>query len=185
MKLDLVQQLGKFDGMEGQPLPVHDWNPSVAGEIDIKIDATGRWFHEGDAFTRDDLMKLFSRILRLDEDGEYYLVTPAEKMKITVEDAPFVALLMEVEGTGEDQVLSFITNAAETVKAGKGFPLRFSVAEDGDVRPYVMIRDGLEALISRNVFYQLMDLLAEEEIEGKKVLGIWSSGVFYQVMDSE
>ena len=93
MKLDLVQQLGKFDGMDGKPLPVREWSPSVTGEIDIKIDSTGRWFHEGDAFTRDDLMKLFSRILRLDDDGKYYLVTPAEKMKIVVEDV--FSLLVE------------------------------------------------------------------------------------------
>jgi hypothetical protein len=181
MSSRLLQQLGKFSGMDAKELPIMEWAPSVVGDMDILIDRAGQWHHEGTAFTRDDLMRLFSRILRID-DGDYYLVTPAEKMRIKVEDAPFIVPLMEVEGEGEDQVIRLITNVGDDVVVSAEHPLRFVVSAEGDVRPYVMVRNGLEAMIGRNVFYSMVDLLREKDIEGVTAQGLWSSGAFFKVM---
>lgn len=181
MSSSLLQQLGKFSGMDAKELPIMEWAPSVVGDMDILIDSTGQWYHEGTAFTRDDLMRLFSRILRID-NGDYYLVTPAEKMRIKVEDAPFIVPLMEIEGEGVDQIIRLITNVGDDVIVGADHPLRFVVSVEGDVRPYVMVRNGLEAMIGRNVFYSMVDLLCEKNIDGIATQGLWSSGIFFKVM---
>jgi uncharacterized protein len=142
--------------------PVQQWQPERVGSIDIRIAADGVWYHEGAPFVRDALVRLFATVLRKDDDG-YYLVTPAEKLKIQVDDAPFVALDMEVRGSGRDAELLFTTNVGDYVVADAEHPL--IVEQRGDEpRPYVHVRDGLHALINRAVFYRLVDqALAEND----------------------
>ena len=138
--------------------PVHLWHPAHCGEIDIVIRANGQWVHEGSPIGREALVRLFSTVLRLDPDG-YHLVTPGEKMRITVEDAPFVAVAVE-RLTGErGPVLRFTTNVGDEVEADVDHPIRVTTdAETGEPRPYVMVRRGLEALIARPVFYELAEM---------------------------
>ena len=156
--------------------PVEEWNPPHCGEIDIRIARDGTWYHEGSPVGRKELVRLFSTILRKDPDG-YHLVTPAEKMNITVEDAPFIAVLLRAEGTGRDQNLVFTTNVGDETVADAGNPIR--VETDPQTRapsPYVHVRRGLEAKIARPVFYQLADLAVPGE---DSVLGVWSGGMFF------
>ncbi len=134
--------------------PVHLWNPAHCGEIDIRIAADGQWFHEGSPIGRQPLVRLFSTVLRKDDDG-FHLVTPGEKLRITVDDAPFVAVGMDQPSPG---VLRFVTNVGDMVEAGPDHPIRVSAGPDGEPRPYVHVRGGLEALIVRPVFYELADL---------------------------
>ena len=154
--------------------PVHLWNPDHCGEIDIVIRRDGRWFHEGSPIARAPLVRLFSTVLRKDPDG-FHLVTPVEKLRITVEDAPFVAVQVDVEGAGADQRLVFETNVGDLTAAGPDHPLRVEVSADGEPRPYVHVRAGLEALIARAVFYELVGLAQEREGE----LGVWSHGAWF------
>jgi hypothetical protein len=140
--------------------PVANWDPSRVGSIDIRIASDGTWHHEGEPIRRQNMVNLFSTVLRKDPDG-YCLVTPAEKLIITVEDAPFVAVDCEARGEAKGQDLVFVTNTGDAVVADDAHPLRVE-DRDGTPRPYVMVRDGLEALIARSVFYRLVDLAAEE-----------------------
>jgi hypothetical protein len=163
--------------------PVHLWDPPLSGEIDIRINRDGTWLHEGSAITRQRLVRLFSTILRRESDGLYYLVTPVEKWRLQVEDAPFVCVLMEDSGLGEQQVLTFTTSVADKVVADAGHPLRFAIdTETEEPSPYVLVRDGLEALLARSVYYRLIDLAVERVVEGENWLGIWSSGVFFKAI---
>ncbi len=165
---------------EGRKLPpVEKWNPAHCGEIDIRIARDGTWFHQGTPIGRRELVRLFSTILRKEADG-FYLVTPAEKMRIRVDDAPFTAVLLEVRGTGRDQRLQFTTNVGDVVTAGKANLLRVEFArETGEPSPYIHIRSGLEARIGRNVFYQLADIAAPGNGEFSDYLGVWSGGQFF------
>ncbi|MBL4867212.1 MAG: DUF1285 domain-containing protein [Pseudomonadales bacterium] len=146
----------------------------------MKITQDGRWFHEGSLIGRPAMVKMFSRILRHDEDNFYYLVTPVEKMRIQVEDAPFVAVELEVQGQGLDQVLSFRTNVGDVAIAGPEHPIRVELdPSTQEPRPYVHIRANLEALIGRSVFYELVGLSEEMEVDGQSVMGVFSGGEFY------
>ena len=136
--------------------PVHLWHPSRTGSIDIRIAADGRWYHEGSVIGRKALVRLFSTVLRRDPDG-YCLVTPAEKLYIEVEDVPFVAIDMEVKGEGENQALLFVTNVEDYVLAGPEHPIE-NRGTAMRPRPYLHVRNGLEALIARPVYYRLGDL---------------------------
>ena len=145
---------------EGLP-PVERWEPDFCGDIDMVIRADGTWVHEGSPIGRKRLVRLFSTVLRRDEDGETYLVTPVEKLRITVEDAPFLAV--EMEAAGDPQVLTFRTNVGDVVEAGPDHPLRFEREEGTDgVKPYLLVRGRLEALVTRAVMYDLMELAEEE-----------------------
>ena len=158
--------------------PVERWNPGHCGDIDIRIARDGTWFHQGSPIGRRELVRLFSTILRRDGD-DYVLVTPAEKMRITVEDAPFLAVLMDVEGEGRDQTLVFTTNVGDVTVAGPDNPIRVEtdpVSEEP--APYVHVRRGLEARIARAVFYQLADLAVPGDA-GE--LGVWSGGAFFPI----
>ena len=156
--------------------PVEQWHPAHCGAIDIRIARDGTWYHEGTPIGRKELMRLFSTVLRKEADG-FYLVTPVEKMKIVVEDAPFVAVLLRAEGAGHDQKLVFTTNVGDETVAGTANPIRVvSDPGTGEPAPYVHVRCGLEAKIARPVFYQLAELA--EPGEGG-VLGVWSGGVFF------
>jgi uncharacterized protein len=155
--------------------PVERWNPAHCGDIDIRIARDGTWFHQGSPIGRKELVRLFSTILRKDGD-DYVLVTPAEKMRITVEDAPFLAVLLDAEGEGADQRLTFVTNVGDETVAGEANPIRVETDPVTlEPAPYVHVRRGLEAKIARAVFYRLVDLAVERD--GR--LGVWSGGVFF------
>jgi len=156
--------------------PVERWHPAHCGDIDIRIARDGTWYHMGSPIGRRELVRLFSTILRKDPDG-YHLVTPAEKMRIAVEDAPFLAVLLRVEGEGLGQRLIFTTNVGDETVAGRDNPIRVETDPHTDEpAPYVHVRRGLEAKIARSVFYQLADMAVEGE-DG--VLGVWSDGAFF------
>jgi uncharacterized protein len=146
------------------PAPVHQWNPPYCGEMDMRIAADGRWYHEGSPIGRLPLVQLFASILRLDPDGHYYLVTPVEKVRIRVDDCPFVAVLLDVDGQGEQQTLRFTLNTEEQVVAGPDHTITVTTAKDGQPHPVLHVRHGLNALISRSVFYQLAAMATPEAI---------------------
>jgi hypothetical protein len=164
----LLKGLDKVEWDEGARAlpPVQRWDPPFRGDIDMRIARDGTWFHEGAPIGRFGLVRLFSGILRRDPDDAYYLVTPAEKVRIRVDDAPFVAVAMEVEGEGAARSLTFRTNVGDTVAADSEHPVRVETdPATGEPSPYVLVRDRLEALIARAVFYDLV-ALAEDDGEG-------------------
>ena len=170
----------KKTGEKGLP-PVHLWEPDYCGDIGMKIARDGQWYYDNSLIGRKKLVRLFSTILRHDKDGEHYLVTPVEKIRIEVEDAPFIATLMQVTGSGQEQVLRFETNVGDFAEAGPDHAMRFEIdAKTGEPSPYVHIRARLEALISRAVFY---DLVALGVVEGDK-FGVWSHGMFFPITDA-
>ena len=177
--LDAIAQAAKQAPGRGLP-PVHLWNPESCGEIDIVIRADGLWLHEKTPIGRPQLVRLFSSVLRKDPDG-YWLVTPVEKLKITVEDAPFVAV--RVDRDGED--LRFLTNVGDEVLAGPENAIRVEVAPDGEPRPYLHVRRGLEALISRPVFYELVEMAEERDTPDGATLGVTSNGAWFPVGPAE
>jgi len=158
-----------------------DWNPHYQGEIDIRIAADGSWFHQQRRFQRASLVKLFASILRR-EDEEYFLVTPAEKLRIEVEDAPFIATLVEsVEADGQ-QAIVFTTNIGERIIADQEHTIRVEIDPDSNApRPYVHVRDGLDALISRSAFYDLLNLAQEHERDGVGYLNVTSLGENFEL----
>lgn len=160
--------------------PVHLWNPTHCGEIDIVIKRDGRWLHEGAVIGREAMVRLFSTILRKDPDG-FHLVTPVEKLKITVEDAPFLAV--RVDRVGGD--LTFLTNVGDEVVAGPEHAIRVEVAPTGEPRPYLHVRRGLEALISRSVFYELVEMAEERVTPQGLTLGVGSDGAWFPVGPAE
>lgn len=174
-RLDDVAAAAKQAPGRGLP-PVHLWNPAHSGVIDIVIKKDGRWLHEGSVIGREALVRLFSTVLRKDPDG-FHLVTPVEKMRITVEDAPFIAVRVDREG--ED--LKFLTNVGDEVVAGPETGIRVEVDEaTGEPRPYLHVRRGLEALITRPVFYELVEMAEERDGE----LGVMSGGIWFPVGDA-
>ena len=157
------------------PPPVHLWNPPFCGDLDMRIARDGTWFYLGTPIGRAGLVRLFSSILKREGDA-YFLVTPVEKVGITVEDAPFVAVDFEVSGEGRDQVLSFVTHVGDRAEAGPEHPIRMPRDDrTGEPSPYVLVRGGLEARISRAVFYELADLAVERDGQ----LGVVSGGAFF------
>ncbi len=157
--------------------PVHLWNPAHCGEIDIVIRKDGLWFHEGSPIGREALVRLFSTVLRKDPDG-FHLVTPVEKMKITVEDAPFIATRVDREG----HALKFLTNVGDEVEAGPENEIRIEMdAATGEPRPYLHVRRGLDALIARPVFYELVEMAQERETPEGPRLGVESNGAWFPV----
>ena len=157
--------------------PVHLWNPAHCGDIDIVIRKDGLWFHEGSPIGREALVRLFSTVLRKDPDG-FHLVTPVEKMRITVEDAPFIAVRVDRDGTS----LKFRTNVGDEVVAGPDNPIRVEAdPATGEPRPYVHVRRGLEARIARPVFYELVEMATEHETPDGPVLAVESDGAVFPV----
>jgi hypothetical protein len=155
--------------------PVHLWNPAVCGDIDIVIRRDGLWLHEKTPIGRQELVRLFSTVLRKDPDG-YWLVTPVEKMRITVEDVPFHAVRVDRDG----DVLRFLTNVDDEVEAGPENRIRVETdPATGEPTPYLHVRRGLEARIDRSVFYELVELAQEREGDHGPELGVVSNGVFF------
>ena len=165
-------------GPEQVPKPVDSWNPTHCGDIGLEILKDGVWRHEGTRITREALIRLFSTILRKDADGETYLVTPVEKVKVRVEDAPFLAIRVDRDGSGRDQTLVFTTNVGDVVAADADHRIRVSFDRvTGEPRPYVLVRGRLEARILRAPFLELADWTVEHE--GRQ--GLWSRGVFFPI----
>lgn len=162
--------------------PVERWNPPYCGEIDMRIAADGTWYYRGSAITREALVRLFASILRREPDGSHVLVTPVEKIGITVEDAPFVAVEVALQGGGSDQVMTFRTNVGDVVPAGPEHPLRFAVERGTDgLKPYLLVRGGLEALATRALALELADIAAEKD----GIAGLWSGGTFFPFPPSQ
>ena len=160
--------------------PVHLWNPAYSGEIDIVIKRDGRWLHEGAVIGREAMVRLFSTILRKDPDG-FWLVTPVEKLRISVEDAPFIAVRVDRDG----DKLRFLTNVGDEVVADADHPIRVEVSADGEPRPYLRVRGGLEALISRAVFYELVEMAEDRDTPEGRRLAIESGGVWFALGPAE
>ena len=157
--------------------PVHLWHPAHCGEIDIVIKKNGLWFHEGTPIGREALVRLFSTVLRKDPDG-FVLVTPVEKLAITVEDAPFVAVRVDRVGAA----LRFLTNVGDVVEAGPDNAIRVTVDPvTGEPRPYVHVRAGLEALIARPVFYELAAMARERDMPEGPTPCVSSNGAWFPV----
>jgi uncharacterized protein len=182
--INVIAQLGQMtantlfsaatslDQRQGLP-PVESWHPAHCGDSDMCIARDGTWFHQGSPIGRKELVRLFSTLLRKDEDG-FVLVTPAEKLSIQVDDVPFIAVGMTVEGEGPAQKLSFTTNLGDESVAGPDHPLRF-VMQEGAPVPYLHVRGKLEARLARAVYYRLIDLAVHED----GALGVWSGGTFF------
>lgn len=156
--------------------PVEKWNPSHCGDSEMRIARDGTWYHQGSPIGRQAMVRLFSTILRREADGGYVLVTPVEKLDIKVEDAPFLAVEMKAEGEGSAARLAFRLNTGDLVTAGPDHPIRFVAQTDDELRPYLHVRGGLEALVARSVYYELAERALAEEHDPP---GIWSNGAFF------
>jgi hypothetical protein len=154
-------------------------SPQDCGDIGLKIARDGTWYYQNSAIGRRPLVKLFASVLRQEKDGRYYLVTPAEKALVHVEDTPFLAVAMEAKGSGKRQRLTFRTNLDETVEAGPEHPLSFRTETTGSFTPFVLVRDRLKARLTRPVYYELVAGAVTETKAGKKELGVWSGGAFF------
>lgn len=178
---ELEQILADIKSSETSMAARRDWNPGQQGEIDIRIAADGSWFHQGRRFQRDSLVKLFAGILRREQD-DYFLVTPVEKLRIEVEDAPFVAGLVEqIEDKGR-QAIVFTTNIGERIVLDNDHPLRIEIdAASEEPRPYLQLYAGLEALISRSAFFDLANLADVRLREGRNYLTITSLGQTFEL----
>ncbi|MEM0899510.1 MAG: DUF1285 domain-containing protein [Pseudomonadota bacterium] len=174
------------DGNSSSVRPVERWEPDLCGEIDIEIRADGSWYYLGTPITRHAMVKLFASVLRKDEDGITYLVTPVEKLAIKVEDAHFLAVDMAVTEDAARQAITFQTSLGDLTTIGPDHSLRFETdTENGGVKPYVCVRGRLEALVSRSLAQELLSLGSHEQVDGKSMFGISSCGVFFPVMESE
>ncbi|WP_425044498.1 DUF1285 domain-containing protein [Primorskyibacter sp. S87] len=161
--------------------PVHLWDPPFCGDLDMRIARDGTWFYLGTPINRIALVRLFSSILKK-EGNNFFLVTPVEKVGITVDDAPFVAIDFEVTGTDETQMITFETHVGDRAVAGPDHPIRVELDPDTDEpSPYVHVRAGLEALVDRKSFYRLVDLGVHRNGD----FGVWSSGQFFPFIPSE
>ena len=162
----------------GSPMPIKDFEMRIAKD--------GVWYHQGTPIKRLPLVKLFASVLLKEQDDSYWLVTPVEKGMIEVEDAPFLAVEVECVTSNENEFFktdfSFRTNLDEFVICGPENPLRVNIdPKTQEPNPYILVRDGLEAKITRSVFYELIDVANERIIDGKRFLGIWSKGIFFQL----
>jgi uncharacterized protein len=152
----------------------------LTGDIDIRIARDGTWYHEGGAIRRPALVKLFAGILEREAGGDYVLATPAERRRITVDDAPFVAVAVDTEGAGSERRLIFRTNVDDSVTAGPDHPIRVAFDDaTGEPSPYVLVRPGLEALIARPVYYTLVELGTLEQVDGREALVVRSDGAAF------
>lgn len=159
--------------------PVDSWHPAHCGNSDMRIARDGTWYHQGSPIGRPTMVRLFSTILRREPDGGFVLVTPAEKLDIEVEDAPFTATEMKREGDGSAARIAFRLNTGDIVVAGADHPLRFEDHDEGP-RPYLSVRAGLDALIARPIYYDLAEIALNETPPG-----VWSDGRFFAIGGTE
>ena len=166
--------------------PVEKWNPPFCGDLDMRIAADGLWYYMGSPIGREPLVKLFASVVRRDEDGRYYLVTPVEKIGITVEDVPFIGVELHASGSGRQQQLTVRTNVGDIVEVGPQNPLRFvNDAENDGLKPYVLVRGRLEARLARPLLYELAALGEVISLDGGDWVGVFASGTFYPIMLAE
>ncbi len=169
-------------GEEPNVAPEWDFDPNSCADFPIRIGRDGVWYYQDSPIERKNLCKLFSSVLRRDGAGNFYLVTPVEQGRIEVEDAPFTAVELIADGEGADRTIAFRTNLDHMVTVDSAHPIR--VVEDatsGEPSPYVTVRDGLEALILRPQFYELVEMAEEREEDGVTVFGVWSAGAFFRL----
>jgi hypothetical protein len=151
-----------------------------AADFDIRISRNGVWFYRGSPIKRKPLVKLFSTVLRRDDSGDFWLQTPVERGRITVEDAPFTAVEVNAHGAGRDQTVVFRTNLDALITVDADHPIHVTFdSKTGEPSPYVTVRDNLDALILRAVFYELVELGEERDDGDGVVLGVWSKGEFF------
>ena len=182
--LEGIASNARKEGRKGPP-PVHLWNPPFCGDLDMRIGADGTWFYLKTPIGRHALVKLFASVLKR-EGEKYFLVTPVEKVGITVDDAPFTAVEMRSEGEGAERTLSFRTNVDDWVTAGPGHALRFEPEEDtGGLKPYLHVRRDLWALVTRALFYDLVELGEERDVDGRRMFGVTSGGEFFAMAPAE
>ena len=157
--------------------------PDIAcGDFDIRIGRDGTWYYHGSPIGRKPLVRLFASVLRREDDGSFWLVTPVERGRIIVDDAPFTAVELTVTGTGTQQVLRFRTNLDDEVVVDAAHPLRVAAdAESGEPSPYILVRDGLEARLTRPVFFELVALAEKRAAEREEIYGVWSSGQYFPI----
>lgn len=180
----LTSQMDQADGADGaaQANPLASLQQPEPQVFDIHIAADGNWYHEGGLIGRKPLVKLFASVLRREADGSFWLVTPVERGRITVEDAPFVITAMQVTGTGTAQIIEFTSNVDDDVTLSPAHTLTMRGHGAGDdLRPYIEMRDGLEACLSRPVFYELAGL-AVDASDDDDTLGVWSNGTFFPLV---
>ena len=181
----LMAKLGGEAAGRG-PAPVERWNPPFCGDIDMRIAADGTWFYCGTPIGREAMVRLFASVLRRDEDGKTYLVTPVEKCGITVDDVAFVAVEMRVEGEGESRILGLRTNVGDTFAIDADHPLRFEIDPvNGGLKPYVRVRGRLEARLARPVLYDLVALGETETVDGRDWFGVRSAGRFFAIVPAD
>ncbi len=181
----LTAKLGGIGEGRG-PAPVERWNPPFCGDIDMRIAADGTWFYGGTPIGREAMVRLFASVLRRDDDGKTYLVTPVEKCGITVDDVAFVAVEMQVAGEGRDRVIGFRTNVGDRVVVDDDHPLRFATDPvNGGLKPYVRVRGRLEARLARPVLYDLAALGESEIHDGRDWFGVRSSGRFFPMVPAD
>ena len=161
--------------------PIEKWNPPFCGDIDMTISKSGKWYYMGSEIKRPAMVKLFSGILRLESDNSYYLVTPVEKVRIQVEDAPFVAVAITKEQSEGMNTVTFRTNLNDEIVLSKENPLSIEIKKNDEPSPYITVRNNLRALISRSVFYELVDLAETIPIDGVPYLAIKSQGEIFKI----
>jgi len=178
-RLSGLAEMLRENARQGHP-PVETWNPPYCGDIGLRIKADGTWLYGGSPINRMTLVKLFSSVLRKDVDGKTYLVTPEERVDVAVDDAPFLAVEMEVSGTEPHQELIFRTNVDDVVTCGAAHPLRFSVDEkSGAIKPYLRVRGQLDALVTRALTHELLTIAVNNE-----PAGVRSGGVLFLIPDA-
>ena len=165
--------------------PVHLWNPPYCGEIDMRIAADGSWHYQGSPIGRHAMVRLFASVLKREED-RYFLVTPVEKVGIKVDDAPFLAVALSLEGEGDARSIVFSTNVGDVVRCDNEHSLRFEPeAGTGGIKPYLHVRHDLWALVTRALFFDLVALGETREIDGQKLFGIASAGQFFPMAPAD
>lgn len=168
--------------MSAQNPPLDQWHPELCGDMDLRVSRDGQWIYKGKPITREATVKLFSTILRREEDGEYYLVTPVEKWRIQVEDAPLLAHSVQVDGENDQQVISLTTNVGETLEIGQLHRLDVGTYPGSNQpRPVVNVRHGVEARLVTAAYYDLAEHVVERQEGGHPVLGVFSKGNFYKI----
>ncbi|MEH3146504.1 MAG: DUF1285 domain-containing protein [Methylobacterium frigidaeris] len=176
----LSAALGPEAGRRGPP-PVERWNPDYCGEIPMRIAADGTWHYNGSPIGRPALVRLFASILRRDPDGRTVLVTPVERVGIEVEDAPFLAVEMAVDGEGDARTIAFRTNVDDLVPLDAEHPLRFEHDAEGGLKPYLRVRGDLWALVTRALTYDLVEMGEEREDAGERWFGLAAGGRFHRI----
>jgi len=165
----ILKQISNYKDKELPP--VHLWNPPLCENVEMKIDREGRWFFMNSPIGRERMVKLFSKVLRLDEDGEYYLVTPVEKIRIEVEERPFLIIDYQLIKKGDKQIISFETNTGDIFLLDKDHPINVNInPKTGEPKPYVLVRSNLEGIISRNMYYKLIELAETKKVAGEQIL---------------